>query len=354
MRMRFSRLGKTSTARIRQDNGARIAVGGRIMKITKKNTLSVLLLCLVLVLTAVRAGAESGFTVGGQHPGMALDPGENGVRATVPFTVKGKQYLLRLIGEDGALLWIGQQEGGGQLVFDVSFVPLPEHAASFELILSSDAERFAPVVIPLSYVPESTVSDPADDGCSRDASCILRRFSDLDPAAWYHDGIHAVLEGGIMNGYEDGTFRPDSSASRAMIVTMLWRMERQPQVRYDLRFADVPDGAWYTEAVRWAVSAGIVSGYDASSFGPNDGVTREQLAAILYRYAASRGEVSLSGEGDPLDRFGDAGQISPWALDAMRWAVGRGLINGTGGGKLSPRDHASRAQVAAVLARFSS
>ena len=206
---------------------------------------------------------------------------------------------------------------GGQLVFDVSFDPLPESEAGFELILTCGADRFEPAVIPLSYVPESAGPDPAEGGCSRGASCILRRFSDLDPAAWYHDGIHAALERGTMNGYADGMFRPDSPTSRAMLVTMPWRMEGMPQVRYDLRFADVPEGAWFAEAVRWAVSAGIVSGYDASSFGPDDGVTREQLAAILYRYASPRRETASSGEEDLRDSFGDAAQISPWALDAM-------------------------------------
>ena len=324
------------------------------MKTIRKSTLSVLLLCLVLVLTPARAGAQSGFTVGEQPPGILVEPGSDSARVTVPFTVKGKQYLLRLVGGDGALLWIGQREGGGQLVFDVSFVPLPECAAGMELILTSDADRFEPVVVPLSYVPESTASDAAEGGCPRDASCPLRRFSDLDPAAWYHDGIHAALERGVMNGYEDGTFRPDSPTGRAMLVTMLWRMDGQPQVRYDLHFADVPYGAWFTEAVRWAVSAGIVSGYDASSFGPNDGVTREQLAAILYRFASLRTKASLSGAKDLSGSFGDAGSVSPWALDAMRWAVGAGLINGTGDGNLSPGGQASRAQVAAVLDRFSS
>ena len=170
----------------------------------------------------------------------------------------------------------------------------------------------------------------------------------------YHDGVEWALNGGVMNGVGGDLFRPDGATTRAMLVTMLWRMERMPQVRYDLRFADVPEGAWFAEAIRWAVSAGIVSGYDASSFGPDDGVTREQLAAILYRYASPRRETASSGEEDLRNRFGDAAQISPWAPDAMGWAVGEGLIRGTGDGNLSPGSHASRAQVAAVLARFSS
>ena len=96
----------------------------------------------------------------------------------------------------------------------------------------------------------------------------------------------------------------------------------------------------------------IVGGYDARTFGPDDGMTREQLAAILYRYAALRGKAESAGETDPLGSFADAGQISPWALDAMRWAVGRGLIHGVGGGMLLPGENASRAQVAAILTRY--
>lgn len=284
---------------------------------------------------------------------MMLAPSGNGVRITVPFTVKGSQYLLRILGEDGTVCWIGQREGGGVLSFDAVIAPLPDHPASYEAILTSDAKNFAPITTTLTWTPDAEAEAPP---CPHDASCPLTRFSDLDPRSWYHDGIRMALERGTMNGYADGTFRPDSPTSRAMLVTMLWRMEGEPRVRYDTTFADVAEGAWYAEAVRWAVSSGIISGYDARTFGPDNGVTREQLAAILYRYAAIRGEAEFAEEmdPDPLGSFADAGQISPWALDAMRWAVGRGMINGVEGGSLLPLNHASRAQVAVVLARFSS
>lgn len=186
--------------------------------------------------------------------------------------------------------------------------------------------------------------------CPWDMLCILRRYSDLDPYAWYHDGVQAALEQGIMNGYDDGTFRPDAATSRAMLVTMLWRAEGHPRAQHDIRYADVPNENWYADAVRWAVSVNIVNGYDASAFGPDDPVTREQLAVILYRYAQYKGQNTGTGVA-ALNGFDDASQVSAWAVDAMGWAVSGGLINGTGGNALSPGSNATRAQVAVILER---
>ena len=196
----------------------------------------------------------------GTAPGVSVESyvTENGldaVRVTVPFTVKGRNYLLRLLDAAGELLYADQQAGGGVRIFEV---PL-ETSSGLRLLLTSDAERFEPIEIPLTYdVPESGEEEA---GCARDGSCPLRQFYDLDPYAWYHDGIHAVLEKGIMNGFEDASFRPGGTTSRAMLVTILWRMAGSPRIQYALRFADVPEGSWYADALRWAVSTKIVSGY---------------------------------------------------------------------------------------------
>ena len=132
-----------------------------------------------------------------------------------------------------------------------------------------------------------------------------------------------------MNGVGNGRFDPAGTTTRAMVVTMLWRAEGHPRAQYDIRYADVPNENWYADAVRWAVSVNIVNGYDASAFGPDDPVTREQLAVILYRYAQYKGQNTGTGVA-ALNGFDDASQVSAWAVDAMVWAVSGGLINGTG------------------------
>ena len=135
-----------------------------------------------------------------------------------------------------------------------------------------------------------------------------------------------------------------------MIVTMLYRMEKEPAVTGALSFRDVPGGQWYTDAIRWATANGIVNGYSDTAFGPNDNVSREQLATILYRYARYKGVVP--GAGADLSGFTDAEAISDWAEDALRWAVSKGIINGMGDGLLSPGTEAVRAQVATMLMRY--
>ena len=177
-------------------------------------------------------------------------------------------------------------------------------------------------------------------------------YADLDANVWYHDGVHWALENGVMNGVDGQRFAPAAAASRAMVVTMLWRMEGEPGADLDLSFQDVPEGAWFTEAVRWAASEHIVDGYGADAFGPNDSVSREQLATILWRFAGYKGMASPPTESVNLGVFLDAEHISGWAYDAMRWAVDTGLITGVGDDRLSPKTEAGRAQVATVLMRY--
>ena len=189
-------------------------------------------------------------------------------------------------------------------------------------------------------------------GCKKDSSCPIGKFTDAQPTAWYHDGVHWALEEGVMNGVGNGRFAPDSSTTRAMIVTMLWRMEGEPASEYAMTFKDVPAEQWYTDAIRWAAEREIVTGYSAEKFGPEDRLTREQLATILARYAKYRGRDVSKGETAYLTGYADADQISNWAVKAFRWAVDAGIINGVGGNRLSPGTDATRAQVATMLMRF--
>ncbi len=174
-------------------------------------------------------------------------------------------------------------------------------------------------------------------------------FSDVSEGDWFFGAVSYVYENGMMNGTGDGRFSPALTTSRAMIVTILYRLE-DDSAPVSSGFTDLQPGAWYVDAVGWASAKGVVSGYDSSRFGPDDAITREQLSAILYRYAKLRG-MDLSAS-DTLESFTDAGSVSSYAQDAMRWAVGSGLISGKGSGILDPLGNATRAESAAILMRF--
>ena len=176
------------------------------------------------------------------------------------------------------------------------------------------------------------------------------RFNDVSRGDWFYKDVEYVYNKGIMDGVDRFTFAPNANLTRAMIVTILYRIEGEPVTRSSSDFTDVDSGLWYTKAVAWAASKDIVNGYGNGKFGPNDFVTREQLAAILYRYTAYKGESTAAVSGN-LNHFTDTASVSAYAVDAMNWAVGEGLINGSGD-KLMPRDNATRAQVAAIIHRY--
>ena len=194
------------------------------------------------------------------------------------------------------------------------------------------------------------MTDDAD--CPRDESCPLAAFTDVDVNAWYHDGTHYCLENGLMSGYGDGVFAPDSPLSRGMLVQILYNLEGRPDRAGEGMFEDVPDGAWYADAVNWAASKGIVGGYGNGKYGPEDSITREQFAAILYRYAQYKGYDVSVGENTNLLSYSDAVQISEYAIPAMQWACGTGIIGGVTDSTLVPAGTATRAQVAVMLMQF--
>ncbi len=174
-------------------------------------------------------------------------------------------------------------------------------------------------------------------------------FTDVKKSDWFYEGVAYVYERDIMSGTGRTTFSPDTATTRGMIVTILHRIEGTPAANGEA-FADVAAGQYYTEAVAWASANSIVDGYGNGSFGPNDPITREQMAAILYRFAQYKG-VDVSATED-ISQFSDAAAVSGYAVDAMRWAVGSGIISGVGDHKLAPQSGAARAQVATILMRF--
>ena len=199
-----------------------------------------------------------------------------------------------------------------------------------------------------------TYDETLPGACAKDDDCPMTPFTDLDKSSWYHDGVHWALENSVMNGVGNNKFNPSGTTSRAMIVTMLYRMEGEPEVTTENPFTDVKADTWYTDAVLWAAENEIVNGYGDGKFGPEDDLSREQLATILCRYANYKGIDTSESELKPLKDFDDTRYISDWAVKAFRWAVDAGIINGTGNGKISPKTDASRAQVATMLMRYNS
>ena len=175
------------------------------------------------------------------------------------------------------------------------------------------------------------------------------QFADLTSGSWYYDGVRCTLENGLMTGTSARTFAPDRPVTRAMLVTILWRLAGEPYGRVS-PFEDVLPGSWYAQAVSWAYDKGIVTGVTATSFQPGAPVTREQLCAILCRYAALTGKNTAASA--PLDAYTDRTQVSAYAEASVRWALQAGLLTGVGDGRLAPRSGATRAQLAVLLQRF--
>ena len=205
------------------------------------------------------------------------------------------------------------------------------------------------------YVIEELDSSAAYTVCAKDDSCPIWLFADAAPTAWYHDGVHYCIENGLMQGVSTASFLPNGSTTRAQLVTILWRLEGNPAPVSAADFSDIADGAWYSGAIRWAADSGVVKGYDNGRFGPNDAVTREQMAAILYRYAQHKGYDVSAGNDTNILSFNDALTISGYSIPAMQWACGSGMVHGIaqkGGMLLAPRDTTTRAQTATLLMRF--
>lgn len=189
------------------------------------------------------------------------------------------------------------------------------------------------------------------EDCPKDDSCPLSAFTDLDMNAWYHDGVHWALTEGAMAGTSATTFSPTTTATRAMLVTILWSLEGAPEPESnETTFTDLKANGWYRKAVLWASQEELTAGTSATTFSPNQKLTREQLAVFLRRYAEYKGaDVSASAD---LSGYTDKGSISGYAQRAVKWAVAVGIIGGTSQTTLSPKESASRTQIATMLWRL--
>ena len=208
--------------------------------------------------------------------------------------------------------------------------------------------RWQKNVLPPPPITPGTPSAPVTP--AKPAAPVGLPFADVSGSDWFYNDVRYVYEKGIMDGTGADRFSPNAPLTRAMIVTILYRMAGSPSVSGSSDFTDVAASKWFAKAVAWAAANGIVNGYGSGLFGPNDPVTREQLAAILYRYAVYGGMTAVTLE-ENLGSFADTAQLSAYAIQAMNWAVGQGLINGSGS-NLVPKAQATRAQVAAIIHRY--
>ena len=176
-------------------------------------------------------------------------------------------------------------------------------------------------------------------------------FKDVKKNDWYYEAVEYVANKGLMNGTGNDEFTPDANTTRGMIVTILYRLEGSPEVSMST-FTDVANTEYYAKAVAWAEKNGIVNGYGKGKFGPNDVITREQLAAIMYRYSNYKKYNTSVGEDTNILSYNDISELSEYAVFSMQWACGAGLVNGIGDGKLAPKGNATRAQLATILMRY--
>lgn len=280
--------------------------------------------CDAVQITLALDRAPSGFT---------FDPSLSGEGCHTAFTVDGNSITLYVTSRDQ--LNLGDAVLLGVLTSDRAFqVTSASKLKLLDLDGPSEQER--------SYAAVG-VGAPA-----------ALPFTDVPETEWYYDAVVYAYQAELMNGVTATTFNPLGSTTRGMIVTILWRMEGEPVVNYLLPFPDVAQGLWYTEAIRWATSNLIVRGFPNGQFRPEDPITREQMAAILYNYAKYKG-YDVSGRANLSALFPDAAQVNAYAVDALSWANHAKLINGEAKGSavlLNPLGSATRAQAAAILMRF--
>ena len=262
--------------------------------------------------------------VDGQHRVYVKDVSNGSLTANVNWAAEGdKVYVTAKPSKGYELTWLSVKAADGTVL--KIYEALGENTYYFYM--------------PDQYVTVSGIFSVISSGLP---------FVDVNSGAWYYDAVSFVYNKGIMNGVTSTTFEPNSTITRGMVVTMLWRMAGEPYVSGG-SFSDVASGRYYSTAVAWAAKNGIVDGYSSTVFGVNDPVTREQFATILYRYAKYMG---YSTSCSSLAGYYDANSVSSWARDAMGWAVKNGIVTGSGNSRLNPTGTASRAEVAQMFMSF--
>ena len=262
-----------------------------------------------------------------------IPPADPSYQITIPATANGTVTVSPTSAKEDQVVTITATPNRG---YELTSLTVTDRNGN-RVTVTANPDGTYRFVMPASQVTVSAVFAPAQ-----------LPFTDVTEANWYYDEVYYVWANGLMQGTSATTFGPGVDTTRAMVVTILWRLEGEPASGYDMDYSDVAGGAWYADAVRWATEHGIVNGSEGQ-FYPGGIVTREQLAAMLYRYAQYKG-YDLTAGGD-LSGFADAGAVSGWAETSLAWAVGQGLIQGSDS-QVDPQGSAIRAQTAAILMRF--
>ena len=304
-------------------NEANVKVGSNCTKEVKNDTI-------VVTYTKPSSGSSGGSSSGKTTYKVTTSAVNNGgVNASPSNAEKGATITITLSPDKGYKLdKLTVTDGSGKTV---STVKKSDTVYTFTMPASA-------VKVGVSYV--KATETPSET-----------KFNDVSANDWFASAVDYVTGKGMMNGTADNTFSPKANTTRGMVVTVLYRLENQPSTSA-ASFTDVASGAYYANAVAWANANGIVSGYGSGKFGPNDKVTREQLAAILYRYAQYKKYDVSVGEDTNILSYDDAQSISSYAIPAIQWACGAGVVTGKSGSKLDPKGNATRAEVAAMLMCF--
>ena len=280
--------------------------------------------------------------------GVNLDT--HGIPVNVINTITGEvgtvQITLAHDGEFGFTMTLTAPLGEENAGYWANLYHYDEDAEALNFEAAAKIDEDGSVTIPFSHASQYAI---VIDTHSHARVAVSDIFTDVAPNAWYTAAIQYAYDNGLMTGVSATEFAPEQTTTRAMIVSILARLEGVTTAQA-AGFADVNDNDWYATAVNWAANVGVVNGYEDNTFKPNTAITREQLAAILMNYAAYKG-YDVSARAD-LSHYSDADSISSWANDVLLWAVAEGLLTGVTDDTIAPQAHATRAQVAAILQRF--
>ena len=281
---------------------------------------------------------------------LGVDLDTHGIPANVINTITGEvgtvQITLAHNGEFGFTMTLTAPLGKENAGYWANLYHYDEDAEALNFEAAAKIDEDGSVKIPFTHASQYAIVIDTHSHAAVDVSDI---FIDVAPNAWYKDAVQYAYDNGLMTGTSATTFDPEATTTRAMIVSILARLENVTTAEA-AGFADVDDNEWYATAVNWAANVGVVNGYEDNTFRPNTAITREQLAAILMNYAAYKG-YDVSARAD-LSHYSDADSISSWANDVLLWAVAEGLLTGVTDDTIAPQAHATRAQVAAILQRF--
>ena len=287
-------------------------------------------------------GAAGKYTVSHQSSG---GPGSSGGSISTPTT-----YAVNVNAATNGAVAADKKTASKGTTVTVTASPSKGYVVDAVKVVDKDGKDVAVTEKDGKYVftmPASAVTVTGSFKAETPAPVALP-FTDVKSGNWFYDAVKYAYAQGLMTGTSATTFAPNGTMNRAMIVTVLYRLEKSPAVTGASKFTDVPAGQWYSDAVAWAAANKIVNGYDETTFGPMNAVTREQMAAILFRYEQVKGLENVTLE-ENLNRFPDQNKISAYAIPALQWAVGQKIINGNADGTLDPTGTATRAQVAQIF-----